>query len=198
MHDVQQEIAITAARMVVEEGLEYGPAKRRALKQLGLSARTALPDNDTLELEVREYIELFCTDSQPQELHALRELAALWMVRLEEYRPHLSGAVWHGTATKLSDIYLQLFCDDTKSVEITLINQNQHYQAAAVTGLHGETVDALSLNSKCEELDTTVGVHLIIYDYDDVRGALKTDSKGRKPRGNLEAVKQLLLINNDK
>ena len=45
MDSAKSEIAATAARMVVEEGLEYGPAKRRALRQLGLPARTALPDN---------------------------------------------------------------------------------------------------------------------------------------------------------
>src|SRR3569832_433845 len=33
--DAKQEIAQSAARLVVEEGLEYGPAKRRAVKQLG-------------------------------------------------------------------------------------------------------------------------------------------------------------------
>jgi hypothetical protein len=46
-------------------GLEYGPAKRRAVKQLGLSARTALPDNDVVEDAVREYISMFCADTQP-------------------------------------------------------------------------------------------------------------------------------------
>ena len=47
-------IAATAARLVVEEGLEYAAAKRRALKELGLPARTPLPDNDLLEEAVRE------------------------------------------------------------------------------------------------------------------------------------------------
>ncbi|MCY7317360.1 MAG: hypothetical protein LH617_01290, partial [Ramlibacter sp.] len=65
MDNLQSEIAATAARMVVEEGLEYGPAKRRAVRQLGLRARTALPDNDLIEESVREYIELFCADTQP-------------------------------------------------------------------------------------------------------------------------------------
>jgi hypothetical protein len=106
--------------LVVEEGLEYGPAKRRAVKQLGLPARTALPGNDEIEDEVREYIELFCADTQPGELLALRRLAAVWMMRLAEFRPHLGGAVWHGTATCLSDIYIQLFCDDSKSAEIAM------------------------------------------------------------------------------
>jgi hypothetical protein len=35
-HSLKEQIAAAAAAMVVEEGLEYGPAKRRALKQLGL------------------------------------------------------------------------------------------------------------------------------------------------------------------
>jgi hypothetical protein len=57
MDSLQAEIAATAARMVVEEGLEYGPAKRRAVKQMGLPARTALPDNDLVEDAVRDYID---------------------------------------------------------------------------------------------------------------------------------------------
>jgi hypothetical protein len=189
MQDAQLEIAATAARMVVEEGLEYGPAKRRAVKQLGLSSRSALPDNALVEDEVRDYIALFCADTQPAELRALRELALVWMDRLTPFRPYLSGAVWHGTATRLSDIYLQLFCDDSKSAEIALIDHGVQYATGSVTGLHGDTVDALSVHSQCPGLNDMVGVHLMIYDRDDVRGALKTDSKGRSPRGDMTAVR---------
>jgi hypothetical protein len=192
MQNAQYEIAATAARMVVEEGLEYGPAKRRALKQLGLTGRTALPDNDLVEDEVRDYIALFCADTQPGELRALRELALVWMDRLTQFRPHLGGAVWHGTATRLSDIYLQLFCDDSKSAEIALIDHGVSYATGSVTGLHGDSVDALSIHSQCLGLNEMVGVHLMIYDHDDVRGALQPDRKGRKPRGNMQAVRLLL------
>lgn len=187
-----QEIAQTAARLVVEEGLEWGPAKRRAVKQLGLPARTALPDNDMVEAAVREYIDIFCADTQPQELRALRELALVWMERLAEFRPHLSGAVWRGTATRLSDIYIGLFCDDSKSAEIALINHNVQYDVTEVTGLNGETVDALSISSLCQPLGEAVGVHLLVYDYDDLRGALKSDSNGRSQRGDINALRALL------
>ncbi len=182
--------------MVVEEGLEYGPAKRRALKQLGLPSRTGLPDNALVEDEVRDYIALFCADTQPQELRALRELALVWMDRLREFRPYLGGAVWHGTATRLSDVYLQLFCDDSKAAEIALIDHGVNYAAGSVTGLHGETVDALSLHCRCDALNEMIGVHLMIYDHDDVRGALKQDNKGRSPRGDMAAVKRKLDANN--
>ena len=192
MDTAQMEIAAGAARLVVDEGLEYGPAKRRAVKLLGLNGRAALPDNDLLEDAVREYIAIFHAETQPAELAALRKLALTWMERLQPFRPHLGGAVWHGTATRLSDIYLQLFCDDPKSAEIALIDHNVSYAPRTVTGLHGDSVEALSISSLSPELGETVGVHLLIYDHDDLRGALKPDSKGRKPRGDVAAVRALV------
>ncbi len=190
--DTREDIAATAARLVVEEGLEYGPAKRRAVRQLGLPPRAPLPDNDAVEAAVREYIDIFCADTQPQELAALRRLALVWMERLAEFRPHLAGAVWHGTATRLSDIYLQLFCDDSKSAEIALIDKGVDYDVRAVPGFTGGTVDALSISSMSQELGEAVGVHLLVHDHDDLRGALKPDAQGRVPRGDLQAVRALV------
>lgn len=192
MDTVEDEIAATAARLVVEEGLEYGPAKTRAVRQLGLPARTRLPDNGAVEAAVREHIALFGADTQPVELRALRELALVWMERLGGFSPHISGAVWHGTATRLNDVFLQLFCDDPKAAEIHLLNQSCTYEVGSTTGFKGEVVDVLSIRSRCAELNETVGVHLLIYDTDDLRGALKPDAQGRKPRGDASALRQRL------
>ena len=189
---VALEIAHVAARLAVEEGLEWGAAKRRALRELGLPARTALPSNEVLEDAVRAYIALFCADTQPQQLRALRRLALRWMERLQAFRPYLSGAVWQGTATRLSDIYLSLFCDDSKSAEIALIDQGLRFEPRRVTGLHGEPVEALSLSCPVPELGEEVGVHLLIYDLDDLRGALRPDARGRLPRGDAAALRRLL------
>ncbi|MDP2817931.1 MAG: hypothetical protein Q8O29_06550 [Polaromonas sp.] len=187
------EIAAATAALIVEEGLEYGPAKHRAVKQMGLPARSELPGNDEVEDAVHEYIAIFCADTQPGELHALRELALIWMERMAAFRPYLGGAVWHGTATRLSDIYIQLFCDDPKSAEIALIDHQVDYEPRTVTGFTGEKVEALSLSSLCLGLKENVGVHLMVYDHDDLRGALRPDAKGRKPRGDLAAVQKLLI-----
>jgi hypothetical protein len=192
MEALTQEIAAAAARLVVEDGLEYGPAKRRALRDLGLPVRTALPGNDEVEAEVRDYIRLYCADTQPRELRALRLLALQWMERMAAFRPHVGGAVWHGTATRLSDIYIQLFCDDPKSAEIALIDHHVDYEPRMVTGFHGEQVEALSVHAASRELGEEIGVHLLVYDLDDLRGALKPDSQGRAPRGNLDALKRLI------
>jgi hypothetical protein len=198
MHDtiiaanIAANISIAASRLIVEEGLDYGAAKRRAVKQLGLPPRTELPSHDEVEAEVRDYIALFCADTQPTELRALRELALVWMQRMADFRPYLGGSVWHGTATKLSDIYIALFCDDSKSAEIALIDHRADYVARSIKGFDGTMVEALSIHAPSKALNTEIGVHLMIYDYDDLRGALKPDSQGRAPRGDMTAVAKLL------
>lgn len=190
---MKAEVAAVAARMVVEEGLEFGPAKRRAAQQMRIGRRAELPDNDQLEVAVREYIELFCADTQPAELAALRRLALVWMERLAVFRPHVAGAVWRGTATRLSDIHLQLFCDDSKSAEIALINQKIKYDVGVMNGFHEKKVDTLHISSYCEELAEIVGVHLAVLDHDDLRGALRPDATGRSGRGDASALRKLLM-----
>jgi hypothetical protein len=190
--DIKWKIAATAARLVVEEGLEFGPAKHRALKELGLSSRQALPDNEQVESEVIDYLQLFCAETQPAELLALRQLALVWMARLASFRPHLGGAVWRGTATRLSDIHIQLFCDDSKQAEIELLDQGVRFEVRAVNGFRGESVDALSIHCHCAVLNEDIGVHLMVYDHDDLRGALLPDKKGRTWRGDIGAVRQLV------
>jgi len=187
------EIAATAARLVVEEGMEYGPAKRRAARDLGRrSARTAeLPDNDQVEHEVREYLAIFCADTQPRELAALRAIAMEWMQRLAEFRPHLTGAVWRGTATRLNDIHLELYCDDSKAAELALIDRHVDYEVSSRPGPRGEPVDVLSVAHTSLELSERVTVHLTVLDFDDLRGGLKPDASGRTHRGDLRALQQL-------
>ncbi len=192
MSHASAEIAAAAARMVVEEGAEYGPAKRRAAKQLGLSGRADMPDNQEVEDAVFEYLALFCADTQPGELRALRELAAVWMARLAEFRPHLTGAVWRGTATRLNDIHLQLYCDDSKSAEIALLTQGLDYDVGSAPGPRGDSVDRLSLSIPCRALNEAIGLHLTILDADDLRGALKPDARGKAERGDLNALNKLL------
>lgn len=184
-------IAATAARLVVEEGQEYGPAKRRAARQLGLNERE-LPDNDVLEAAVREHLALFHADTQPGELRAMRELALVWMDRLREFRPHLAGAVWRGTATRLNAIHLQLYCDDPKSAEIALLNERLSFDVGSTRGPRGQQVDVLSLAAPCPVLGEHVTLHLSILDHDDLRGGLRRDAQGRRERGDAQALRTLL------
>jgi hypothetical protein len=195
--DLTAELASVAARLVVEEGLEYASAKRQAVKRLGLTgARVPLPDHAAMDAAVREHIAIFCADTQPAELRALREEALVWLERLTEFTPYLGGAVWHGTATRHSDIYIQLFCEDPKSAEWRLLDKGVNYEVGTVMGWKGEPVDALSLRVRCEPLAQWVLVHLMVYDLDDVRGALKPDAQGRRPRGDAQALSTMLEADN--
>jgi hypothetical protein len=192
--ELSLEIAAAAARWVVEEGMEYGPAKRRAARDVGgrSSRKAELPSNDEVETEVRAYLDLFCADTQPAELAALRRVAAAWMQRMSEFRPHLTGAVWRGTATRLNNIHLQLYCDDSKAAELALIDQGVDYEFGSLTGPRGDEVSVLSANSPCRELNDNVTVHMSVLDHDDLRGALKPDAQGRTERGDLNALRALM------
>jgi hypothetical protein len=92
----------------------------------------------------------------------------------------------------LNDIYLQLFCDDPKSAELALIDQGVRFQPSAVTGFQGEAVDALSFSCPCPGLGEDVGIHLMVHDHDDLRGALQPDRQGRRPRGDLKALRAVI------
>ena len=195
MRPLTAELAQAAARLVVEEGLEYGAAKRQA-GGARAGGRGDWPSSEEVEDAVREYLAIYCADTQPTELRALRSLALRWMARLADFRPHLSGAVWRGTATRLSDVHLDLYCDDPKAMEIALINQGVDYETGIEPSRHpghrGEPVNVLSLAEHCVELGEAVALHLAVRDFEDLRGALKPDARGRSWRGDASALRRLL------
>jgi hypothetical protein len=190
--DTADELCAAAARLVVDEGMEYGPAKHKALRLLGLRRHTELPDNLALEDAVREHIALFCADTQAAELLALRELALVWMERLAEFRPLLVGAVWRGTATRLSVIRMRLYCDDSKAAELALLNRGIDFDLASEPGPRGTPVDVLMLAVPCRALADSVTLQLSVLDHDDVRGQLKPDARGRPQVGDAAALRRLL------
>jgi len=190
-----EELASAAARLVVEEGMEYGQAKRKAARSLGRhSVRPVeMPSNDAVEDEVRAYLAIFCADTQPAELAALRRLALQWMERLAEFRPHLAGAAWRGTATRLSNLHIDLYCDDAKAAEIGLLNRGIDFDVDSRSRPGGgEPLEVLVLAAPCRELNEQVTLLLHVRDLDDLRGALKPDAGGRTLRGDATALRRLL------
>lgn len=190
------ELAAAAARLVIDEGLEYAAAKRKAARALGPqrgASRPELPSNEAVEAAVREHLALFHADTQPAELLALRRIALRWMQRLAEFRPHLAGAVWRGTATRRSAVHLELFADDPKSPEIALVNLGIDYDAGeGGSDRRGEPVSVLTLADRGAELGEPVTLHLTVRDHDDLRGALRPDAEQRTWRGDAPALQRLL------
>ncbi len=182
--------------MIAEDGLDYSTAKRKAARQVVGETRVDgswLPDNDQIEEEIREYQSLFQGDSQPAVLLRLREIALDWMQRLEPFKPYLTGAVLNGTAGEHSDVHLQIFCDNPKEVAIYLLNANIQYDVSETRHFAQRGyVETLSFLWKASRDAEPVGIHIALYDTDDLRGAVRADARGRLARANAQAVQALL------
>jgi hypothetical protein len=193
---LRAEIAAAAARLIAEDGVDYGTAKRKAVKQILGNSKVrgnVLPDNSQIEDEVRVYNELFFGDTQPARLLHLRQLAVRLMAELAPFQPHLTGAILNGTAGEHSEIHLQLFAESPKDVEIYLLNKGVDFDVSESNHFkgHNEPVETLSFLWQQE------GVHLALYNSDDLRGALKKSSSGRAERADIESVRALLSEENE-
>jgi len=124
-------IADLAARLIVEHGLsDWSLAKRKAARQLMLPERTTLPGDDEIENALAAHHALFGGEAHATTLRAQREEALAWLQHLAPFEPTLVGGVAAGWATAHSDIRIELVADDSKSVELALINGNVAYRVA--------------------------------------------------------------------
>lgn len=189
-----REVAQTAARLIVEDGLDYASARRKAMQAHGEGGRRLrdAPGNEAIEDEVRAHIALFCADTQAAELRVLREAALRWMLRLAEFRPHVGGAVWRGTATRLSVVRIDLYCDDIKAPEIALLNKGVRYETLSEPLDRGRHSLTLVIDEQNARLDDWMTIHLNVFDLDDLRGALKPDARGQTWRGDAAALQKRL------
>lgn len=192
IESLRAEIAATAARMIAEDGADYSSAKRKAARQILGNAKVPgnlLPDNAQVENEVRLYQELFLSDSQPARLLHLRKLALRLMTDLARFNPYLTGAAFNGTAGEHSDIYLQLFSESPKDVQIYLLNRNILFEVSETQHFRPghppvETVSFLFENE---------GIHLVLYELDDLRGAVRASGTRGSDRADIDAVRALIL-----
>jgi len=189
---LRAEIAAAAARLIAEDGADYGTAKRKAAKQImgdQPPPANVLPDNAQIEAEVRVYQSLFHADTQPARLFRLRTLAVDIMDKLAQFNPFLTGAVLGGTAGPHDDIHLQLFADSAKEVEIFLLNRNVQIDISESPHFKGPRYDPVETVSFLWQQE---GVHAELYELDDLRGAVK--ARGDKvQRADIAAVRALLV-----
>jgi hypothetical protein len=171
--DLQTEIAAVAARLIAEDGLDYASAKRKAADEvLGAGRRRTLPDNATLERELRRYLGTFDADHHRPRLAALRALALELMQRLARFDPHLVGAVLNGSATAHSNIHLHLFTDNAKDVEMFLLDAGIDFEVEdagrAEPGAPSEELHFVVPGPAAGQADR-IGVVLSVHDTDAIR-----------------------------
>jgi hypothetical protein len=189
---LRAEIAARAARLIAQDGADYGTAKRKALRMVLGEAQAPpnlMPDNAEIEEEVRKYQALFLSDSQPGQLRHLREIALQVMEQLEQFRPYLTGAALNGTAGAHDDVHLQLFADSAKDVIMFLLDRDVHMEISETPHFKGgrhDPVETVSFHWRQQQ------VHAELYEMNDLRGALKPRPDGRPQRADINAVRALL------
>jgi hypothetical protein len=130
-------IADVAARLIAEHGLsDWSLAKRKAVRQLMLPESTALPGDDEIETALAAHHALFGGDEHAEMLRGQREEALEWLHILAAFDPMLAGGVAAGWATEHSEIRIELVADDSKEVELELINGNVAYRIAPGVAQH--------------------------------------------------------------
>jgi hypothetical protein len=189
---LRAQIAAVAARLVAQDGADYGVAKRKAASQvLGdqMSAANLMPDNAEVDEEVRRYQALFQGDSQPARLLRLRTVALQVMDALAAFKPYLTGPVLNGTAGEHDDIHLQLFADSAKEVQIFLLGKNIDIAISETPHFKGARFDPVETVSFMWHKE---GVHAELYELHDLRGALKVRADGRQMRVDAVALRALM------
>jgi hypothetical protein len=189
---LRHQIAAAAARLIAQDGADYGSAKRKAARQLlgdQPASANVLPDNAQIEEEVRQYQALFHAGTQPARLLQLRTIALQVMDALAQFSPYLTGPVLNGTAGAHDDISLQLFAESAKEVEIFLLNKNVTIDLSEAPHFKGPRYAPVEVVSF---LWRNEGVHAELYDLDDLRGALKPRADGRLMRADAAAVRSLI------
>ncbi len=125
--ELRQRLAQEAARVLAEEGIrDFFAAKRKAMQRLAIDrsqSRGVMPNNVEIEAALNEHLRLFQSDSQPDRLRKLREVAIQAMRLLESYSPRLVGGVLDGSATLHAGVNLHVFADTPELVLMHLLDQ---------------------------------------------------------------------------
>ena len=192
LQQLRSQIAVTAARMVAQDGADYAVAKRKAATQVLGDAQAAsgvLPDNTEIEEEVLRYQALFQADTQPARLLRLRTVALQVMDALAQFNPHVTGPVLTGSAGEHDDIALQLFADSAKEVQIFLLDKQVDFDLSETPHFKGARFDPVETVSFLWHKE---GVHAELYELNDLRGALKPRADGKPARADAAALRALM------
>ncbi len=114
--------------MARESVQDFLLAKRKAASRLGISNARFLPRNIEIKNALADYQHLFQSETQPNQLHALRKTALEAMHFFSAYEPRLVGEVLDGIANKHSDVTLHLFSDTVENVELFLMQKQIPYE----------------------------------------------------------------------
>lgn len=188
-NNLRRAIAAAAARLIAEEGVEdYGFAKRKAARQMGVTEGEFLPTNAEIEEALQEHLAIYQDDDHEERLFALRCAARDAMQMLAPFRPLLTGTVLSGTAGAYSSVELEIYTDSAKDVEIFLLGQGLRYEHREVRKGGPDAPEAV-LEFDYDEAP----VRLSIYSHIAERSTRRASPGGTSERADLDAVEALLV-----
>jgi len=118
-------VAMRAAEVIMEEGVtDYLFAKKKAAKSLGLLTNDNLPSNQEIDNALKEYHNIFQAQVGLEVISKIKKDALNTMILFEDFNPHLTGQLLEGLIPKFPKIQINLFTDNIKEVEYTLLNKN--------------------------------------------------------------------------
>ncbi|MDC0126816.1 hypothetical protein OAI28_00875 [Methylophilaceae bacterium] len=118
-------VARRAAEVIMEEGItDYLFAKKKAAKSLGLLTSDNLPSNQEIDNALKEYQNIFQEQVDSEMISKIKKEALTTMCLFKDFNPHLTGQLLEGLIPKFPKIQINLFTDNIKEVEYTLLNNN--------------------------------------------------------------------------
>jgi len=190
---LRRELAAVAAALVADSGLDYGAAKRRAARQLGLAEsppRGSLPDNDEIDEALREHLDLFDAEGHTQRRRTIRAAALELMQRLAHWAPWVTGAAWKGLVTEHALLHLQIDADHGKELAIDLINQGLNFEATELNGGGGGRARAEALIGQWRDWPVLIALH----PHHELRSGSREETAGGAERAHrqqlLERIRQ--------
>lgn len=172
-----------AARIMADEQVHnLATAKRKAAQRLNFLSCPMPSDADVLGA-LEEYRKLFTPESTAR-AEDLRTGILDTLRWLEDFSPWLTGPWLSGAANANTPVTLQIFTDNSKAIEMFLINQGADYRVAKHTSRgHLQPLDTLIFDHDVLE------IHLEIWDEHDFK-QLPQNKAGAKLRINLSELQR--------
>jgi len=190
-NDMRNRIAHLAARLMAEDGIEdYARAKRKAARQAGMPDTRQLPSNEEIDQALRVQRTLYHKAEHDARLRDLRVRALDAMREFAQFNPHLTGSVLSGNGGRYADIDLYLFTDNSKAVELFLLDRGSPYKTGESRLYSGDQPVAAPVFTIS---DRAVDVRMTVLPGTAARLPVKGAPGGRPmERARLHAVEQLL------
>lgn len=150
-------IAQEAARIVHEEGLDYGAAKRKAVKRMARDdPQQPLPDDEQIDRALAELNRIYIGGgAHAERLLRLRLLALRLMREHAGFSPRLAGHAGRGYVSEHSPLVLWLFADSPEQILVRLLDENLRFKHATtrIATERGQVEEFPSLRFQADATD---------------------------------------------